>query len=287
MLTIRNPKGNIEEYLKIGAKAFIFGLRGFSTNEENSKTIDEIKKIREEYNDIDIFITMNNCIFNSELEKLEQVLEEIDKLNIQGILFYDLAILNIHQRKKLKTDLVWNQTHMVTNYNTCNYYYEAGVSYGYLSSEITLDEMVEIKEKSKMKFFVSVFGYPVMSHSKRKLLSNFFSYNQKKLEEKEYLIKERGEVYKIKEDETGDTIYYGKLLNGSSALQTLKNKEFPYLVATEDGIDHDLFMKVCALYQQVLEKEDSKILEEIEEKIGNNTGFFYKKTIYKVKKNEG
>lgn len=287
MLTIRNPKGNIEEYLKIGAKAFIFGLRGFSTNEENSKTIDEIKKIREKYNNIDIFITMNNCIFNSELEKLEQVLEEIDKLNIQGILFYDLAILNIHQRKKLKTDLVWNQTHMVTNYNTCNYYYEEGVSYGYLSSEITLDEMVEIKEKSKMKFFVSVFGYPVMSHSKRKLLSNFFSYNKKQLEDKEYLIKERGEVYKIKEDETGDTIYYGKLLNGSSVLQTLKNKEFSYLVATEDGIDHDLFMETCILYQQLLEKEDSKILEEIEKKIGNNTGFFYKKTIYKVKKNEG
>lgn len=287
MLTIRNPKGNIEEYLKIGAKAFIFGLKGFSTNEENSKTIEELKEIRERYSDIEIFVTMNDCIFNSELNELENTLEEIDKLNLQGILFYDLAILNIHQRKKLKTNLVWNQTHMVTNYNTCNYYYENGVVYGYLSSEITLAEMVEIKEKSKMKFFVQVFGYPVMSHSKRKLLSNFFSHNQKNLEEKEHWIKERGEVYRIKEDDSGDTIYYGKLLNGSSTLKTLKEKDFPYIVATEDGIEHTLFLEICTLYQSLLEKEDKEILEKIEEKIGNNTGFFYKKTIYKVKKNEG
>ena len=32
---------------------------------------------------------------------------------------------------------------MVTNYNTCNYYYDKGCEYGVVSSEITLDEINE------------------------------------------------------------------------------------------------------------------------------------------------
>ena len=37
---------------------------------------------------------------------------------------------------------------MVTNYNTCNYYYDKGVNFAYISNEITLEEMIEIKKNN-------------------------------------------------------------------------------------------------------------------------------------------
>lgn len=285
-LAIKNATLPLEKYLKIGADAFIFGLKGFCSNEKYPKSLEEIKEIRNNYPDIEIFLSMNKCIFNEELEELEQVLKEIDTISIKGIFFYDLAILNIHNRCHLKTDLVWNQTHMVTNYNTCNYYYENGVNYGMLSSEITLDEMVEIKEKSSMKFFVNILGYSVMAHSKRKLLSHFFEFNQKKKEKEEYSIEENNKKYYIREDVTGNTISYGELLNGSTTIPTLRKYDFDYIVADEDRIDSQLFLEVLSLFMKVKSEEDLELFQKIRDKIGSYTGFFYEKTIYKVKKNE-
>ena len=142
-------KDNILEYKKIGASAFIFGLLNFSSGYHNELSIEEIKELRTIY-DGELFIAVNKNMFNSELEELEKELIELDKLNINGILFYDISVLSLHNRLNLKTPLVWNQTHMVTNYNTCNYYYDKGVEYVYLSSEITTSEICEIKEKSKI-----------------------------------------------------------------------------------------------------------------------------------------
>ena len=79
---------------------------------------------------------------------------------------------------------------MVTNYNTCNYYYAEGCKYAYLSNEITLDEMLEICDKSKIKTLAMVFGHSTIAHSKRKLLSNYFEYINKNKEKNCYDITE-------------------------------------------------------------------------------------------------
>ena len=72
------------------------------------------------------------------------ILVQLDKMNITGVFFYDLAVLELKRELNLNIDLVWNQTHMVNNYKTCNYYYSKGVKYALLGKEITLDEILEI-----------------------------------------------------------------------------------------------------------------------------------------------
>ena len=152
---------NILEYKEKGANAFIFGLKDYSSGYHNEVSIDEIKDIRNYY-DGELFIAINKNMFNDDLEELERLMKDLDNLNINGFLFYDIAVLSIHNRLNLKTPLVWNQTHMVTNYNTCNYYYDKGCEYGVIASEITLEEINEIKSKTKMKIFVNDIGYKVM-----------------------------------------------------------------------------------------------------------------------------
>ena len=282
LVVVPNKVDNLEEYIKIGARAFIFGLYGYCSGYSNSLNISDIKRIREMYPDIEIFVSMNKNFFNSELESVEKMMLELNDIGINGILYYDLCILNIKKRLNLDIDLVWNQTHMVTNYNTCNYYLDKGVKYGVLSSEITLEEINEIKDRTKMKLFANIIGYPIMSFSRRNLLNNYFISTNKEKKSKQYVITNNNEEYIIREELNGNSIYYGKVLNGSVVVPDIK---VDYLILNEDLMDHDIFIKVLHNLSLFISTNDKNYMEEIDSLIGDYRGFFFQKTIYKVKKN--
>ena len=122
----------------------ILALKDFSVQSPITFTMDEIKKIVKLNPSIEVFVSLNKNFFNDEIDNLIKVLKELDKSNIKGVFFYDLAVLEIKKKYNLKLDLVWNQTHMVNNYRTCDYYYTKGVKYALLGKEITLEEIKEI-----------------------------------------------------------------------------------------------------------------------------------------------
>ena len=280
-LALETSVKRLDNYKKIGAKAFIFALKGFSSGYESTVTIEEIKRIIEDNKDLEIFISVNKNFFNDELEDLTEKLKTLDKLNINGILFYDMAVLSIHNKLNLKTPLVWNQTHMVTNYNTCNYYLKKGVSYAYISKEITLDEINEIKDKSDIKLFTFVLGYPLMSFTRRSLLTNYFKSIDKEPNSNSYKVTNEGEEYFISEEETGTSLYKGQIVNGSIYLKDLKTD---YIVLNDSFIDEELFNKILKLFIKLTNKYDDKTVKEIDSLAGDYRGFFDTKTIYKVKK---
>ncbi len=281
-LALVTDASNILEYTKIGADAFIFGLKNYSSGYNNELTIDEIREIKNN-NSFEIFIAINKNIFNNELDELESSLIELDKIGINGILFYDLAVLSIRNRLNLKVDLVWNQTHMVTNYNTCNYYYDKGCKYGVLASEITLDEINEIASKTKMKLFTNIFGYPVMGYTRRHLLENYFKSINKNREKNQYVVKNNNEEYIVSEEKYGNAFYFGKVLNGSEVVNKLN---VDYLILNDNMIDKDIFKKCLELYKKLVDTKNNDCVKEIDDLVGDNRGFFFKKTIYKVKKDE-
>ena len=273
----------ISDYLDY-TNSFIIGLKDFSINYIELE-IDEIKKIKEDYPNINLFVSINANIFNKDLMILEKKLKELDKLNINGIFFYDLSILSMRDRLHLKTPLIWSQEHMTTNYNTCNYYYEKGCEYVYLSSEITEEEIKEIKEKSPIKIISFFFGYPNVSFSKRKLLTNYFKYHNVKKEKEIYNIETENDKYLIKENKLGTKILHGKILNGIIPFKNLENI-VDYAILDEENINHEDFIKVLKIFNNVsnntLDKE--KAFDMIKEIFpDSDDGFFYKKTIYKVK----
>ena len=274
---------NIPDYLNY-TNSFIIGLKDFSINyQEYSK--EEIKKLKEDYPNIEVFVSINKNIFNSDLKELEENLDYLNNLDIKGILFYDLSVLSIVRRKKLNLTLVWAQEHMTTNYNTCNYFYDKSCEYVYLSSEITEEEIKEIKEKSKIKIISFFFGYPDVSFTKRKLLTNYFLYNNLNKEKDWYTITSDDNKYFIKESNLGTRILYGKVMNGIKPFSNLLNT-VDYALLNEELMNHDTFIKGLSIYKNLLDKKinindaNSKISELVN---SDDTVFYYKKTIYKVK----
>lgn len=284
---IPSKKEDILKYKELGINTFIVGVENLSSGYLFTMSLDEIKSLS---NQVNLFVAINKMIENKDLPFLEETLTFLNKTTVKGVLYYDLSIPSIKKKHNLNLDLVWNQTHMVTNYNTANFYYNEGVKYGYLSNEITLEEILEINKKSKMSFFVNIISKPVMSHSKRNLLSNYFKVNNQKKTEDTYILseKEKKDKFIISEDQTGTTIRYGNIINGTYFIKELIESGITYLVIDTAYIEKEKLIeavKVILKIPKILGTfEYKKKVTSLESILGNDTGFFQKKTIYKVKK---
>ena len=288
-VVIPNSVDEIDLYQEKGINTFIVGLENYSINYPQVS----LEKIETLSKKVNLFVAINKNLFNNELDKIKEILTSLSELSIMGVLYYDLGLLNIVLENKINIDLVWHQTHMVTNYNTCNYYNSKGVKYGFLANEITLDEILEIKNNTDMKLMVEVFGYPIMSHSRRSLLTNYFKSIDKEKENRTYNLTDKENNYLLKETNNGASILFGKLINGTKPLFDLINNKIDYCILDMQEVDNNIGLKVIDKYIYInnnidsisnLEKEE--IINSMNEIIGGSTNFFYKKTIYKVKKGD-
>jgi len=286
---IPNSVDELSCYKNKNVNTFIIGLEDYCINYP-SASFDKIKELSNNYN---LFIAVNKNIFNSEIKDLKEKLIGLSKLPILGVLFYDIGVLNIVLENKIDVKLVWHQTHMVTNYNTCNYYNSKGVSGAFLANEITLEEILEIKNKTNIELMVEVFGYPIMSHSRRSLLTNYFKSINKEKENRTYNLSDRENNYLLKENKDGASILYGKLINGTKPLFDLIENNIDYLVLDMQEVALEIGEKVLDKYNYILnninnisDTEKEEIINYMNALIGESTNFFYKKTIYKVKKGD-
>ena len=273
--------------IKENANAFLFGLKGLSTLEKEID-LNELNELNE-LKDKKIFLSIDKNIFNSDLKYLEQSLKEIDNLNIEGILFYDLAVLSIAKKLNLKTNLIWSQNFLVTNYKTCNFYEKEGVNGALLAPLIPIEDIKEIVNNTKLDIFVPIFGYQMMALSKRHLVSNYFDYiDEENNEEINYMI-EKEDKYIIKEEEYGTKIYTKDVLNGIKYINELKKVGVKYIILDNFMIEDEKFDIISSMYERAVNNNlnDEELIEkenEVKKLIPNSsTSFFDKKTVYKVK----
>lgn len=261
----------------------IVGIKDLSINQPAYFTLDEIKKINEiiKNNGKEIFVSLNKNMFNKDLEILEYTLLQLDNLKLNGILYYDIAIVNFKKNLKLVTPLVWNQEHLTTNYLTSNFWYEYGAKYTMLSSEITLDEINEIKENAKAKIMVPIFGYLPMFVSRRHLVKNYLDTFKIKDDSSINYIEKENKTYAIIDSDDGTIAYSNKCLNGIN--ETLKLNS-DYIVLNSFNINNATFRRVVSMYNIVNESNVQEFKEEIDKMLETDTGFLYKETVYEVKK---
>ena len=223
---------------------------------------------------------------NEEIDSLTEILKKLDGLGVKGVFFYDLAVLELKKELSLSIDLVWNQTHMVNNYKTCDYYHSKGVRYALLGKEITLEEIKEICSKSKISSMVEVVSRPSVAFSKRKLVTNYYC-DLGESGSSELVITEKvsGDQYHLIEDENGTSFFLDTITNGTSIINDLYSVNVEYIIMREYGLENifselvtdtmDYIHNSCVNNNYVLKYK----------KLGDYTNFLFKKTIYRVKKN--
>ncbi len=277
LLTIPSSIEEIEKTKNI-VNGFIIGIEDMCVNTNLCiNDLEILKKI-----DKEVFINLNKNMHNSDLMKIEKLLDELDNFNIKGVLYYDIAVFNIYKKKKHNYDLVWYMEHATTNYAGVNYWNSLGVKYTYISSDISKEEIDLIIEKSKSKLMVTMFGYLPMFVSKRHIVKNYLEYFNLKDNSKVNYIEKDGNTYPIIDNSLGTSVYSSHILNG---IKEVINLNIDYVVLNSFNIDLEKFIKVINFFKNV---NNDNVLEYDEniKKLFDNTDecFLNKKTIYRVKK---
>ncbi len=263
----------------------ILPLEGFSVESKCFFSMTEIKDIKDKSSCM-VFVKVNKNFMNEEIDDLKKVLQELDDCGVDGVFFYDLAVLEIKNELNLQLPLVWNQTHMVNNYKTCDYYYSKGVSYALVGKEITLEEIKEIVQNSHISVMVEVVSKPSVAFSKRKLITHYYQ-DLGKVKKNDMIIHERGtnQDYELFENQDGTSFFLDIVTNGTSVIKDLFDIDTPFIIMREYGLEN-IFSQLIQDTMNYISNgcNDSSYVEKYK-MIGDSTNFFFRKTIYKVKKN--
>ena len=267
---------NFLEYLDNGLDGMILPLESFSVDYFKYYSISDIKEYRKNTDKL-LYVVINKMIFNNELDSLFKVLKELENIKVDGIFFYDLAVLNLVRENNLSINLIYNGTHMVTNSDTINLYYDLGVKGAYLSNEITKNEVLNIRSNTKSDLFILLLGNPVVAMSRRSLLTSYFA-NKNKSKSDLITIKEpkSGQEFLVKEDSNGTTFFYNKRLNLSNVYKELKDSGINYGIIEQGDYSSLEYKELINAFVNFNKKK-------IDELVGYNRGFLYRETIYKVK----
>ena len=261
---------NLKDYYD----GIIVGVKDLSVNVNLYLTVDEINNLKI---DKEIFVALNKNMHNQDLDFLEDVMKNLKNAN--GILYYDAAVVAFYDELKPNYDLVWSQEHMTTSSTTCNYWKSKGVNYAYLSGDITLDEILNIRKQVDMKLMVPIFGYLPTFVSKRHLVKNYLECFDIKDDSKIYYLEKEEKKYPIL-DNSLTSVYSANILSSLDAYKELEKNGIDYVTFNSFNIKEADFEEVLKIYSG----KSSKKVEDFFHNL--DTGFLYKETYYKVKKND-
>ncbi|MBR1936610.1 MAG: U32 family peptidase [Bacilli bacterium] len=262
----------------------ILPLEGYAVESTCFFTLEEVCDIVSQSKNL-VFVKLNKNFMNEDIEGLKNVLVKLNELKVDGVFFYDLAVLQLKKELGLDINLVWNQTHMVNNYKTCDYYYSKGVKYALLGKEITLEEITEIIKKSKITPMVEVVSRPSVAFSKRKLVTNYnHDIGKKKGNTLQVIEKVTGGKYDLYENNDGTSFFLDTITNGTSIIKDLYDCGCEFIIMREYGLEDYFEELIIDTKEYILNGCLEKDYVDKYKKIGDSTNFFFRKTIYVVKK---
>ncbi|OOV78478.1 peptidase U32 family protein [Mammaliicoccus fleurettii] len=295
---------HIEKLIELGADAFVIGEEKFGlrlAGEFKEPELREAIKLIHAHGK-KAYVAVNGIFHNEHIKDLEAYIDLLHELKADRIIFGDPAVVMSMKHRENPIPLNWSAETIVTNHFQCNYWGDRGSSRAVLARELSIDEVLEIKEKSNVEIEVQVHGMTCMFQSKRKLLGNYFMYQDQVMkienrnENKDMLLydEERSNKYPIYEDGNGTHIMSPNdicLIEDLEDLLTaqidsfkidgvLQSEEYINIVTEQYRQAIDLFNDNPELY----EDEKFMLLEPIEEVQKDHRpmdqGFMFKQTVY-------
>ncbi|MCM3720729.1 peptidase U32 family protein [Solibacillus isronensis] len=296
---------HITALLEAGADAFVIGEQKFGLRLAGDFTVAQVEEATKLIHAAGkkVYVAVNALFHNDRLDALDEYLVQMQRIGVDALLFGDPAVIIAVRENNVTIPLHWNPETTATNFFQVNYWGERGSKRAVLARELSVDEVLEIKQNTKHEIEVQVHGMTCMFQSKRALLGNYFLYRDEAMEienrkeNKNMFLhdKERKNKYPIYEDMNGTHIFSP---NDMCIIEEL-NELF------EAGIDSfkidgvlqtfDYTVTVTELYRQAIDTyldqgEDayddikSELFEQIEAIQPAlrplDTGFIYKETVY-------
>jgi len=304
LLVTPTAVSEIESLLQAGATAIMVGEQRYGlrlAGEFKREDIVEAVNIAHQHN-AKVYVAMNGLFHNDKIAELNEYILFLKEASVDAIVFGDPAVLMAVRETAPEMKMHWSTETTGTNWYSCNYWGRKGAKRAVLARELSMDSIIDIKEKAEVEIEVQVHGMTCMFQSKRSLLGNYFEYQGKvmeienrKVEKDMFLLdNERNNKYPIFEDENGTHIMSPNDMCIIDELSEMIDAEVD--VFKIDGVlkSPQYILEVTKKYRQAIdlcvddreEYENIKddLLEEIESLQPINrpldTGFFFKETVY-------
>lgn len=221
------PAGDLEKLktaIDYGADAVYFGgevfsLRAGAGNFSKEEMLEGIKYVHDHGKKC--HLTLNIFPHNYDIDALEKYLHEIKNFGIDAFIVSDPGTIMMVKEIIPNAEIHLSTQANLTNYKTAEFWAKQGVKRVVMARELSLDEMITMREKIPAELDTEAFiqGAMCISYSGRCLLSNFMIQRDANKGEcahpcrwKYKIIEEQrpGEEYPIEEDERGTYIMNSK-----------------------------------------------------------------------------
>lgn len=271
---------------------FIIGHDGVSTRLTRSFSISEIMKISEIAYKLNksVFVLMNRILHDSDAKQYENFIQSVDHAGITGYIVGDIGVLALAKKLGISHKMVYNPETLITNIFDAHFYHTLGIQGVYLAKEITLEDIITIGKDRPYALFAYGHGFLNMFYSKRQLIEAYFenqhqenrvhnACNLSVVEEKRPEFR-----YPLLEDEAGTHVFRNYVFSSIDYVDTLENS-VDYLVFDTIFHDDQYALDVLKLYATEKTKK-IELIPKIQAKYNEiwDTGFLFKKTVFKPKK---
>ena len=301
LLVTPKSLNHMKTLIELGADAFVIGEQKFGLRlpgEFNREDVRKAVNLAHEH-DKKVYVAVNGIFHNYHLENYIEFLHEI---RVDRIIFGDPAVVMYVKKQDNPIPLNWDAETIVTNYFQCNYWGGKGAKRAVLARELNLDEILNIKKHANVEIEVQVHGMTCMFQSKRMLLGNYYTFQDRQMKiqrsenDQDLLLydEERENKYPVFED------YNGTHIMSPNDICLIEELE-PFFEANIDSFKIDGILQseayintVTAQYREAIDLyhedpeayEDEKFMlidpiEEIQpEHRPFDEGFLYKQTVY-------
>lgn len=204
-----NKQEDLKKILKLNIDGIILPLENFAVFSSFFMSLRDIINLKTPKEKI---VLINKIIHNNDLASLKETLIQLENSDISKIMFYDLALYSLAKELKLTKELVIYQEHLNRSINSNNFYNKLGINYSYISSDITKEEIEQIKTNTKMQLFYLAYGRIPLFCSRRYLLTNYLKYIKKDKTDTNYFIQDKNNKLYIEEEDNA-TVVYSDIVN--------------------------------------------------------------------------
>ena len=207
---------HIETLIEKGADAFVIGEQKFGlrlAGEFKREALIEAVELIHNHGK-KAYVAVNGIFHNYHLNALKSYIDFLHEVKVDRIIFGDPAVVMYVNEQENPIPLNWDAEALVTNYFQCNYWGKKGAQRAQLARELSLDEILNIKQHADVEIEVQVHGMTCMFQSKRMLLGNYFTFQERQMKihrnkvANELLLydEERDNKYPVFEDYNGTHI---------------------------------------------------------------------------------
>lgn len=215
----------LEDIYSIKADSYLLTSKNFSIRFYHEFSLLEIKKAKEycQKNGKELGIIVNKIMFDEDLIKLSEYLNNLKKIDVDKIYFADFSVFMLAKKLNIENKMVFFHETFIRNTYDIEAYKEMGIKHFVCSKDMNMESIIRLNDKENME--IVCFGYAPIYYSKRKIVANFKNINNLNFDCNSYSLKikelTRDEKYPIIEQNNQTIVFNSKVLSYIDYMQEL------------------------------------------------------------------